>query len=317
LIAALLAMPACARFRHRTTAAAPATPPVASPVVRGAASGLELWWWVVTDPHRIVSPNPSGPSNPGEAPKPPLYTIREPGNPLEQTLLPYLDRPTPFSDAVKAKWKASGLRVIAVPINELERVQASLRLTGPVQRQWFGEVSTWTDIVRGPQFHDPRIVMLGDKPEELPAGRLRLLARCWTYPDSGGQGAPLAALRMELVPHFEPEETDRSRLEVAALGKSDPTDASRLYTELSAGLEINTHRGEPDAFLIVPDRPDADWKSPRDPLTEDGDSGPQPQLPPTLGETMLSVPASKDSPRSRAVIILIPRLPQKFELLGR
>ena len=315
LLLTCLLLPSCARLRHRSPAAA--APPVASPVVRGASSGLELWWWVVSD-QRVYRPfGPPAPSKPGEPPNPPPYTIRESGISLESALVPYLSRPVPLPDDLKARWKASGLRVISVPVKDLETIQASLRLTGPVQQQWLGEMSVWTDIVRGPEFSDSRIAMHGDKPEELTPGRIRMMARAWTYPDSGGQGSPMAALRLEVVPQFEPQPSDHARLSIAAIGHQPDDEKTRNFDDLSAGVSITTRRGEPDAIVIVPDRPDADWTRHRDPLADDSDSGPSPELPPTLGETMLAVPATKDSPRSRAVIILIPRLPQRFELLGR
>lgn len=315
LLLVCLLLPSCARFRKR--AAAPPPPPVASAVVRGASSGLELWWWVLSDQREYRAFGPPAPSKPGEPPNPPPFSIKVSGTALEQILRPYLCRPVPLPEDLKTRWKASGLRIISVPVKDLDTIQASLRLTGPVQQQWLGEMSVWTDIVRGPEFSDSRIAMHGDKPEELTPGRVRLMARCWTYPDSGGQGSPMAALRLEMVPQFEPQQSDHTRLSIAAIGRQPEDQKSRTFDDLSAGVSITTRQGEPDAIVIVPDRPDADWTKSPDPLADDAESGPNPELPPTLGETMLAVPATKDSPRSRAVIILIPRLPQRFELLGR
>ncbi len=302
---------------------------VASPAVRGAESGLELWWWVVTDQRPPREFGPVQPTKPGEPPKPRPFSVIDPGEPLEQVLGKYLRRPTPFPDELKARWKAHGLRIVCVPLKDLESVQASLRLTGPVHRQWFGEISDWTDIVRGPEFDSPKLVMIGERAEELRPGRIRLLARCWMYPAASAAGAPVAGLRIELVPQFEPSLTERSRLQVAVTRAQDPTDG--MYTDLRAGLSIDRLQDETvkaldapsagglDAVLIVPDRPSEDWTRPKTP--EESETGPELDLPPSLGEAMLSAPAVKSAsgvvPRSRAVIVLIPRLPERFELLGR
>lgn len=317
LFLAAFALPGCARWRHKPVAAAP---PTGSPVVRGASSGLELWWWVVTDVRIVRAPGPTQKAKPGEPPPPPAFKIAESGESIEHVLAPYLSRPVPLSSELKERWRASGLRAVCVPVQDLESLETSLRLTGPVQRQWLGELSAWTDVIRGPQFDSSRIVMLGQQPEELSPGRLRMMARCWTYPIVAAAGSPGAALRIELVPQFEPAISEHSRLQDAALGHTGQEHQGRMFEELQAGLSIDTRLGQPDAILIIPDRPDSDWTKPTDPdlgSGQDGDSGPNPELPPTLGETMLAVPAAKESPRARAVIILIPRLPERFELLGR
>jgi hypothetical protein len=286
-------------------------------VVRGASSGLELWWWVVTDQRIVRSTLPGGVAKPGEPPPPPAIRISETGDTIERQLSPYLSRPVPISDELKKRWRDCGLRAGCVPVKDLETIETSLRLTGPVQRQWLGEMSAWTDVIRGPEFAASRVVMLGDKPEELGPGRLRLMARCWTYPITAAAGSPTAALRLELVPQFEPESSDRGRLKAAGIVASEE-EQTRMFSELQAGLAIDARKGVPDAIVIVPDRPDADWAKLVDPSAPDGgDSGPNPDVPPTLGETMLSMPAVKDSARARAVVILIPRLPERFELLGR
>lgn len=312
-----LVAPGCGRGGKKPIAMA--EPPKASAVVRGASSGLELWWWVVTDQRIVHSSGPATPAKPGDPPPPPAFRIVETGESIETLLAPYVNRPVPISDDLKKRWRECGLRAVCVPIKDLETIEGSLRLTGPVQRQWLGELSAWTDVIRGPEFSSSRVVMLGDKPEELQPGRLRLMARCWTYPVTAAAGSPTAAFRLELVPQFEPETSDRSRLHAAGVVTTVPEeDQTRMFTELQAGLAIDARAGEPDAIVIVPDRPDADWTKHVDPLNaEDGDAGPTPEVPATLGETMLSVPAIKQAPRARAVVILIPRLPERFELLGR
>jgi hypothetical protein len=291
-----------------------ANPPSGSAAVRGADNGLELWWWVVTDHRQPADPVPAPDSKPGQPPPKPVYTIVDPGLPLELVLEPFLSRPTPFAGDTVKLWRAHGLRIVCVPVEDLDRVQRALRLTGPVHKQWFGHLPEWTDVVRGPESASPRVIMVGERAEELRPGRLRLMARCWVYPVASAAGAPAAGLRMELVPQFEAAASERSRLQLMARDHDERVD----FPTLLAGVSIEKLADEPDAILIVPDAPAADWTKQDQEPTE---TGPEMDLPPTLGEAMLAaLPARTEkgaTSRSRAVIILIPRLPDRFELLGR
>lgn len=313
-VVALGAAVSCAR---KPRAGVPAVP-AGSPVVRGAESGLELWWWVVTDQRVVADPAPEPESKPGKPPPKPVFVINEPGMTLEQGLAPYLARPTAFTEATVKLWRSHGLRIVSVPVADLEKLQRSLRLTGPVHKQWFGQLADWTDVVRGPEASSTRVIMVGDKPEELRPGRLRLMARCWMYPVASMAGAPAAGLRLELVPQFEPAASERSRLQLSTARRDG--DGNVDFPSLLAGLSIEKLTGEPDAILIVPDAPGADWSKTEAEQTE---AGPEVDMPPTIGEAMLAaLPMRNDkgtavSARSRAVVILIPRLPERFELLGR
>ncbi|MBX3377602.1 MAG: hypothetical protein KF678_11440 [Phycisphaeraceae bacterium] len=327
----------CAR---RRAAAPPAPPAWASPVMRGADRGLELWWWVVTDPReKPASPDPKGDKPAEERPPapPPVFTVTEPSRRLEEVLARYLDRPIPIDDATRDLWKVHGLRLVSVPLRDLERVQSSLRLTGTVHRQWFGEITRWTDIVRGPEFDQTRLILVGDKPEEVRPGRIRLLARCWISPEAPGADTPSsraaagpgAALRLELVPQYEPSVSERPRFQLltAAAGEELPGAYPHLMARAdfrSAGT-IRTP-GAPtaddvDALVIVSDAPEADWRRPPRPREDPEEDTVHFEPLQTLGEAMLSMPQVKSAsglaPRSRAVIILIPRIPERFELLAR
>jgi hypothetical protein len=173
-------------------------------------------------------------------------------------------------------------------------------------------------VVRGPESDSARVIMVGDKPEELRPGRLRLMARCWVYPVAGSAGAPAAGLRLELVPQFEPAAAERSRLQIVRPRGNETVD----FPSLLAGVSIERLGEEPDAIVIVPDAPKADWSKGGE--EEPAETGPEMDMPPTIGEAMLAaLPVRSEKPargvtaRSRAVIILIPRLPERFELLGR
>lgn len=330
LLAAAVALPACHRNRAARTVAVRTE--AASPAVRGADSGLEMWWWVVPDPW-AVPPDPEAqpaappepPSKPSKsrrgraappvAPPPRPHAVRTGKLELEKVLAPYLDRPIPLSPQELDRWKASGLRLVAVPVADLDKIQSAIPLVGQVQRQWLGELSAWTDIIDGPTQADSSSLSVDDGVVHLEPGRLRLLARCWTVPVPGESGDPMPAFRLELVPQHEPTRTEQQRL-LAAAGLGTPSDAEgTIFRTLAVGITTT----QPDAYLIVPDRPVADWRAaPAAAATDEpGPTGPRAEPPRTLGEAMLSSSATVRSPRTRAVIVLIPRLPSSYELMGR
>src|SRR5262249_9143985 len=143
-------VPGC--HAHRAPAVPAAT--TARPVVRGAQSGLEVWSWVVSDPHRQI-PAPVG--NPGDDPAkvpPRPITVRDDRSDVEAVLVPYLSRPVPVPEETRERWRASGMRLIAVPASDLERVLGASRQVGQVQRQWLGEATKWTDAALGPSLSE-------------------------------------------------------------------------------------------------------------------------------------------------------------------
>jgi hypothetical protein len=133
----VLAAAGCGRGRIPARSVS-TTPPSASPVVRGADRGLEVWWWIVSDPRRAPARAPAPGEDP-EKPAPPPFTNVDDREDIETLLLPYLDRPLPMSDEMRERWAASGFRIVRVPLTDLERIQAESRLVGQAHRQWLGE----------------------------------------------------------------------------------------------------------------------------------------------------------------------------------
>jgi len=324
-LVAAVALAGCNRAGPRITAVR--TDP-ASPAVRGGDSGLEMWWWVVSDPWKVPvepepTPAPEPVSSPGKIkvrrpptpPAPPRPQITRDGKiDLEVALAPYLDRPVPLPQGDRDRWQSCGLRIVAVPISDLEQLQNKLPLVGQVQRQWLGEIGSWTDIIDGPTYDRKQSLTIDDGVVTLDPGRLRLLARCWTVPIASESSAPTPALRLEVVPQHEPTRGEQDRL-LAAAGISPGSDASGiLFRRLAVGMTITGT----DAYLIIPDRPAADWRAVPGAASDEpaGPAGPPASPPLTLGEAMLSTQETS-SPRVRAVIVLLPRLPASYELLGR
>lgn len=340
LAASMLLLPSCANRPAATTpvAMAPASGTVHAraqgPAVWGAERGLEVLSWIVGGdaPNTPESPPQTEHDADPSRPAPVRYTIVDSRLTIEQALAPYIDRPVPLSDEMRFRWHAAGFRIVAVPIADLARIQASLRTVGPTQRQWLGEIPRWTDLIRGPAFNSARTLATDAGPARLEAGRLRLLARAWIAPASPAAPTlpPPALLRLELVPQHEPHLSDTHRL-LATANNTAPEAQGRLFPRLALGMDLRAD----DALVIVPDSPESDWGSPPR-TTEDllldsdegGDAGgavaealpalrsPEPARLnwPSMGEVMLSAVPTAGSARTRAVLVLIPHVPRHFEL---
>jgi hypothetical protein len=278
--------------------------------VWGAQRGLEVWSWVVADAPPPIAPvlfaseyqPPEGtPEEP--APERLRYTIVDNRLSIREALAVYAQRPVPLPAGERLRWQAAGLRVVAVPVTDLPSIQASLRLVGPTQRQWLGEVPAWTDLV-GTALPRARTVAIGTGDAHLEGGRLRLLARAWIAPQyNGGPDAlPRATLRLEMVPQHERQLTEPQRL----LAASAPGGRLEAQGRVFAALGLGVYLGGEEALVIVPDAPESDWGQGES--TEDAvESGSGI----TLGEAMLTAGSPT---RTRAVLVLIPHVPQRYEL---
>ncbi len=294
-ILALLALAACSGNRP---------PPPGSGGDRGLPAGLEITWWVVDD------------------------SLQPAKEPLPQVLRDYEARPLP--GAGRELWKANGLRVVPVPLPELDLVRARLATAGPLHEQWLGILPDWTPLIAGPDFAEPVRLQLDSGSLDLPPGRLRLLARAWatpvepeSAPPAGGPAAPAdgrlpAALRVEVLPqHAQAAPSDPLR---RALGAPAPgiLDQGQTFPRLTLALLA---RGK-QAFLIVPADPAEDWAGAEGaggeagrPASSTADAPlaplPAPVPAPTFGQAMLSDAAH---PFRRAVLVLIPHAPAHFEI---
>ncbi len=282
----------CAR-----TDSPPAPGDRAAPVVRGNRAGLELRIWVLRE-------------GPGAE------------DAIGAALAAYAQSEQPdanadaglISAADQVLWSANGLRLLSVPVEQIAHVQEALGSPGAIQRQWLGERPDWMELVRGPQ--SPRqVVRLDSGLMTLDPGRLRLLARCWVSPRLPASGAaPSAQVRLDLaIQHQGPAPAPSLRALVDRPERRAPEAAGVVFSRFVLETVLDDRR----ALLIVPERPDVVWGAPpapqEDPAPRAGP--PAPHLP-SLGEAMLwSDPA--DGRRMRAIIALIPRLPDNVELAAQ
>jgi hypothetical protein len=298
----------------------PALPMPVSPAVRGGDNGLELQWLVIDDPGAVLGPS----------------------------LAPYADRPAPIDPRIRERWRRSGLRLIPVPLTDLDAWRARLRdassagdrarliaqgapedkldkvqprepFIGPENHQWLGQVPAWTDAVRGPAIDDNRRFTIDGGPGYFGPGRFRLLVRCWTVPQEAADSALRAALHIELVPQFQPQRSreDRFRQSIGVAPQPAPEDDGPLLSDLFLTMTVT----EGDAYLIVPESIEAEWAPPAEKPTGSAPTlGPAAPTTLTLGHALLtkSEAASLDlsDRRPKAIVVLIPRVPARYELFG-
>ncbi|MBK7403383.1 MAG: hypothetical protein IPJ41_01800 [Phycisphaerales bacterium] len=270
-----------------------------TPVVRSAEAGLEARLWVIS--------NQSG-------------------------LLPAVFRdyhPPAALGAQADTWRQNGLRVLEVPIDRLDEVRAALPTIGPLHREWLGLLPEWVEVVKGSRIEAERLVQLDDGVVRLGPGALRLLARCWTTPSVGAQpdGSPAGAvLRVEIMPELMMQ-SDRGDEPLQRLLSGEPVHSGPGVRGVAfQRMLLRLVSGGQNAIVIVPEDPSAAWEADAPNRPESGlDSrrdqpafGPQAPVLPTLGELMLTSLAQPETVGdARVIVVLVPIVPDRFELLPR
>lgn len=269
------------------------TPIEASAASRPEPAGMEVSWWIVDD-----------------APASPTST------PIRELLAPFASRSVPVDWRTLEAWRGCGLRVVTVPLAELDGLRGALHFVGPLQNQWLGEAVRPVEIARGPDITRPTTLTLDNGDIVLSDGDLRLMLRCWAGPSrvtpESGPGANIpAALQLELVPRHEPAEA-RSEFHGLALdAPRTPLVFSRLTLEAAL-------LGD-EAIVLIAERPDVDWSRPAPEGVEPTVPFLGPSIPAslTLGEALLGGANTVQGRRTRAILVLAPSVPRVFRLLSR
>ena len=255
----------------------------AAPVLHGDRAGLELRIWGLRE---------------------------RPDHNIAVALAPWAEGAGPLPPELRDLWGANGLRLVRVPVDRLAEVQEALGSPGAVQRQWLGEHPQWMELVRGPQA--PRqVVLLDSGLLTLQPGRLRLLTRCWVTPSLPGSGmAPEAQVRLDLAVQHQSRPKPPSLRDLVDQPQRPPVEAEGVvFSRFVAEAAL----GPTDALLIVPERPGVIWGEPPKPDEPATAAGPPAPALPSLGEAMLwQEPGAAGA--MRIVVVLIPRLPDRFEL---
>ena len=257
-----------------------AEPNLKRPIVDGNQEGLELRVWAVEDQDELIA----------------------------ELIETYKGRPTPMLDSERTAWRGSGLWPISVPIDELTLARGRMRLIGVEQQDWLGLMPMWREVVPGRRVEEGSMIARPGGVMRSPAGRLRLLTRCWSVPGVEGP-----AMQVEMAVQLQ-------RLHQRPTTQGLTIDAARpileqgqVFGELTSGFLMQP--GE--AIVFVPVEPGFEPES----VLADArgeDAGPPVPAVPTVGEAMLtSVELGGVTPvRRRAIIVLIARLPSEFRLLS-
>jgi hypothetical protein len=191
-----------------------------------------------------------------------------------------------------------------------------------------GEAPQWMPLFTSPAWGEGQAMVLDDGPLHVGPGSLRLLMRCWLGPASAAvnaeissdpkrrlEGGTLAgAVQLELVPQHV-ERAARADLQLALKPKQPPEAEGFVFSRLLLEASLSTD----DVLLIVPERPDAEWRPRKMAEGEAAAGSPHgPPVPtePTLGEVMLTDVASGGYRNTKVVIVVAPSPPRRFNLLA-
>lgn len=263
------------------------------------------------------------------------WVIRDRDNSLAAALA-QIDTPPSWIDGESvALWRANGLRVLAIPVDQIAALRASLPSGGPTEIRELGEATGWTPIATGPDLAD-HVLRLDSGLLEVGPGQIRLLARSWIEPaiESGDDATRrvVSRVRIELVPqHIEPL-ARRSPLQIEQDRRPTAVDRGMVFDRLM----LSVLAGGTDAIILVGESPRVDWgelapqsepEPPDGSTDEDIEDPPEPDdrvefpltgpsIRPTLGEAMLNASsyAAGSSPL-RVVVVLIPSPSAGFALL--
>jgi hypothetical protein len=219
---------------------------------------------------------------------------------LAKTLMPESERPLPVPQSVADLWRAHGFRIVAAPTESVDALMGELRSNGGTQKQWLGQAYTWTEVVRSADASS-KVVALDAERIRLPAVSLRLLARSWLEPAAqrSDGGAPAANLHVELVPQNRETRRSEDAMDPLSLGHPsiDAESQGMMFTRLYASMSLAPGQ----SILVIPERPDADWKAlgaepaPSDdqPANAGESGGPgKPHGAPRIGQVVRSTPSA-------------------------
>ena len=257
-----------------------------------------------------------------------LWPTEDTQGSLARTLAPFERPDSPIDPRTLKRLRDSGLRAIIVPTTDLDGIAAALKIRGQSETQAARDRSEWSIFVASKGWQTYATLRAADGNLVLGGGQLRLLGRAWVAPGPFEHGTTPAVLRVEIMGrHVEQKET-AARIEDALRPQlRRPLDEDGLpLKSLAASFELT--RGQ--SLLLVPEYPDTDWtrdarlpnyieKEPEKTAeaaeaNPDAGTGPLPPDVPTLGHALLSDALFGLKPKRRAILVLVPRLPQEYRL---
>ncbi|MEI7657845.1 MAG: hypothetical protein WCK33_07245 [Phycisphaerae bacterium] len=294
-------------------ATTPPPPPAPEPSPTSSltdVAGVEVAIWIVNDALPPTPPPTPTKSNP--RPKGPQPTVT-----LSQALAPFAECPSPLAEPARSIWIRSGMRIMALPAFQVAEFEQSLRVAGPVQRQFFAQTPKWSQAFRGPQAEGLHAIALDSGPVDISSGAFRLLMRCYMTPSRADAATP--SLQIDMVPQFvDPRRgaslDDRAMLDDPFRPKPEPGSAVPRQGVVLDHMLLELVLGRDEVLVLVPEP---------DPPSPDATQGPSaretpfgPALPsvPTFAEALLSDALVGGDGRVKAVLMFRPILPERFML---
>jgi hypothetical protein len=283
-------------------------------------SGVEVTVLVVDDlvaatipppPVRTTPPRSSSPSMRKDlqaTPAPGIAGRASMG--LEEALAPYVALPTPLSDSVRRAWIANGLLACVIPASSVPAFCESVRIAGPLQRQFFAQTTRWAQVFRGPQAMGIHPIELDSGVIDVGSGAFRLLMRCYPTPDAGVGEA--RQLHLDLVPqHIDQKRGIAFAKQDANSDPLAPPPPAPTIADQGAVLEhllAEIALAQDEALVILP-QADAASPTPDDPPSPGRPFGPALPTIPNLAQALLSDALVGGDCRRRAVLVFRPILP--------
>jgi len=255
-----------------------------------------------------------------------VLTVDDSEDRVARMLARYQQDLGPLNAEDRKRWNSWGLRLIAVPVVELDALLGSQDLTQAIQVRWMGEFPQWRPVIRTGKIRNDsvRVEDSGSTSYRSLAGRPRLLARVWTSPKVSQAGVE-ARLNLDLAVQMTQEQ------------KSNQWGEVKLPTAIDEGELINDLKISPildssTALVLVGEDPLITWVegidgSDTNPVSidrsSDGSLGPTAPGSRTLGQQMLSTagtgyvaPGVRYVPPKKVLIILVPKVGGQYRLLG-
>lgn len=187
-----------------------------------------------------------------------------------------------------------GFRAAVIAEADLPKFLIDIGGTTTAITVWFGQVPSWRDAART-MLDAPRVAMISGRAERLHAGWLRLMVRSWTVPLEEG-----AVMDLQVAPQLVSDAPDVSDL------RNRDVLRGTLWPEATVHAELP--RASALVILSAPPKQDAeeDPEGPAERPDRPG-VGPEVELPPTLGEFLLT--DLEAVPHRRTVLVLRARLP--------
>lgn len=243
-----------------------------------------------------------------------VWLVQDDPDAFARALGPF-DEIRPESQAIlDPRWRNNGLRLIAVPVREIERIEGEFRHVGPREVRSVSLGPRFTPLIEGIERDAVARIALDSGALSLEPGALRLIARAWPETvirtDALGQPALNSLLRIEIVPQHVAQRPRRTDPQITIQPLLPVPRQGMLLSRLTAQLLVDGSH----ALIIVGEPPRTDWTPEQVGHEEPGPAEPQepsifgPPLPDsiTLGESMLTAdPYARNSPR--IILVLVPQ----------